>query len=89
MENNTCPCCHNHCSKDNLSCNRGRDYFNNLDNPTPKTLNELVISDLKICGHMLHHNKNLDTNNILSNLKNDELTVLHELLTKIYSNINK
>ena len=80
-----CPCCPNHCPSDNLGCHRGKEHFNNSDEP--KTLNEQVISDLKKCGHLLHHNRDLDSDQILSNFSLDELNNLHELLSKIHSNI--
>ncbi len=52
MNQENCPCCPNHCSKDNLRCGRGKEYFANQDtNKEPKTLNEQVISDLRKCGH--------------------------------------
>lgn len=84
MDQEKCPCCPNHCSKDNLGCNRGRDYFSNKDEKIePKTLNEQVIADLRKCGHLLHHNRDLDINEFLSNLTEEELNKLHELLSKI------
>jgi hypothetical protein len=51
-----CPCCPNHCSKDSLRCNRGREYFNSSNNykihnnDEPTTLNEQVIKDLRVCA---------------------------------------
>lgn len=86
MKNEKCPYCHNHCSKDNLNCGRGREYFSNLNNDT-KTINEKVISDLRKCGHLLHHNKELSTNDILSDFSLEELEELHKLLSKICKNI--
>jgi hypothetical protein len=29
MSEEKCPCCPNYCSKDNLGCGRGKNYFNN------------------------------------------------------------
>lgn len=87
MNNDKCPCCSNHCLKDNLSCNRGREYFiNNNVSKEPKTLNEQIIADLRKLGHLLHHNKDLDTNNLLDCLSKDELNNLHKLLFKICKN---
>ena len=84
MNQENCPCCPNHCQKDNLGCGRGKEYFNNQGtNKEPKTLNEQVISDLRKCGHLLHHNRDLDTNEFLSCFSEDELNELHELLSKI------
>lgn len=87
MNNDKCPCCPNHCDKDNLSCGRGREYFNNDISKEPKTLNEQIIIDLRKCGHLLHHNKDLDTNKILANFSKEELNKLHELLSKFHSNV--
>ena len=84
MNQENCPCCPNHCSKDNLGCGRGKEYFENQDtNKEPKTLNEQVISDLRKCGHLLHHNRDLDAKEFLSCFSEEELNVLHELLSKI------
>lgn len=88
MDKENCPCCPNHCSIDNLSCGKGKEYFNNNRSSTePKTLNEQVIIDLRKCGHLLHHNRNLDIDKILFDFSKDELNKLHELLSKIHSNI--
>lgn len=88
MNEEKCPCCSNHCQKDSLGCGRGKEYFNNQkDNSKPKTLNEQVIIDLRKCGHSLHHNKDLDTNKILSNFSKDELNNLHKLLSKFINNL--
>lgn len=84
MNEEYCPLCPNHCHKDNLSCGRGREYFISKDeNNEPKTLKDQVIADLRKCGHLLHHIKDLDTNNLLSDLSEEELNILHELLSKI------
>lgn len=89
MNNETCPCCLNHCQKDNLSCGRGREHFNSQNNNSePKTIEEQVIMGLRKCGHLLHHNKELDTNELLSNFtEEEELGKLHELISKIKSNV--
>lgn len=84
MNEETCPCCSNHCSKDRLSCGRGRAHFGSQSvNDEPKSINEQVIMDLRKCGHLLHHNKDLDVNELLSCFSEDELKQLHELLSKI------
>jgi hypothetical protein len=80
MSEEKCPCCPNHCSKDNLGCGRGKNYFNN--NLEEISLNEKVISDLRKCGHLLHHNSDLDTESLLANFSEVELKSLHNLLTK-------
>jgi hypothetical protein len=87
MNQENCPCCPNHCPKDNLGCGRGKDYFNNLNNSLKSnSLNEKVIMDLRKCGHLLHHNRDLNTDELLVNLSKDELIKLHELLSKICNN---
>ena len=44
--------------------------------------------DLRKCGHMLHHNRDLNANNILNSFSEDELNKLHELLSKFYNSIH-
>lgn len=86
MKEENCPCCPNHCDKENLSCGRGREYFSGSTKNThegPTTLEEKVIFDLRKCGHRLHHNRDLNPNEMLSNLTEEELNTLHELLNKI------
>lgn len=85
MNQENCPCCQNHCSKDNLGCERGKRHFNieNSSNFEPNSLTEQVITDLRKCGHLLHHNKDLDTEDLLSVFSEDELNELHRLLSKI------
>ncbi len=84
MNQENCPCCPNHCQKDNLGCGRGKDYFSNQDkNSEPKSLNEQVINDLKKCGHLLHHNRDLNPDEFLSCFSLEELNELHKLLSKI------
>lgn len=84
-----CPCCPNHCSVDNLSCGRGRNYFgkeNMKENmeAEPKTLEEQIVSDLRKCGHLLHHNRDLNVADILSGFSEEELNQFHELLARFY-----
>lgn len=87
MDKETCPCCHNHCSKDNLGCNRGKAYFDNQgDCNETNSLEEQVIIDLKECGHLLHHNREVSINKLLTNYSKEELNKLHELLSKILKN---
>lgn len=89
MNEEKCPCCHNHCNVNNLSCGRGIEHFyKSKEISEPKTLNEQIIIDLRKCGHLLHHNKDLNMNEVLSNFSLEELNDLHELLSKFYSNIN-
>ncbi len=84
MNQENCPCCPNHCLKDNLRCDQGKEYFSNQGiNKEPKSLNEQVISDLRKCGHLLHHNRDLDTKEFLYCFSEEELNELHELISKI------
>ncbi len=88
MNQEKCPCCPNHCSIDHLSCGRGMEHFGKQNNDNePKSSGEQVIMDLRKCGHLLHHNKELDTNELLSHFSEEELNQLHELLSKIHNNI--
>lgn len=83
-EENRCPMCPNHCEKDNLSCHRGEEYFSTTsERKEPSTIEEKVISDLRACGHMLHHNRDLDIKSVLGSLNAEELEILHKLLSKI------
>lgn len=87
MNNSNCPCCPNHCSKDNLSCGRGKEYFSNSNKDLEsETIEEKVLMDLRKCGHILHHNKELDSNSILSSFSKEELENLHQLLMKFHNN---
>lgn len=87
MNEKNCPCCPNHCPKDNLECGRGRAYFNNSNNTLePATLSQKVIEDLRKCGHFLHHSKELNTDKIFLDFSETELKKLHELLLKILDN---
>lgn len=84
MNSQNCPCCPNHCEKSNLGCGRGVEYYNNLSNPErQKTASDEVISDLRRCGHILHHNESQDTSSFLSGLTDEEIDKLHELLSKV------
>lgn len=92
MKQDICPNCPNHCSKDNLGCGRGRAYFSDLEGESKntnevKSMSEQVIMDIRRIGHALHHNRDLDISSITSNLTDEELTRLHELLSKINSNM--
>lgn len=88
METLKCPCCSNHCEKENLSCGRGVDYFSNPKSlEKTETIEEEVIRDLRKCGHLLHHNPNLNTNDLLNDFFKEELEQLHTLLAKIYSKV--
>ena len=87
MNNLNCPCCPNHCSKDNLSCERGKVYFSNSNKDLePETIEEKILMDLRKCGHILHHNKELDTSSILSSFSKEELEKFHQLLFKFHNN---
>lgn len=90
MNIENCPNCPNHCPKDNLGCGRGRAYFNleEKEIQEPKTLNEQVIADIRKCGHILHHNRDINVDETLSSFTEEELKEMHELLSKFYQNIN-
>lgn len=84
MKEENCPCCSNHCPKDNLSCGRGVAHFSNTNNESEiNSIEEQVVADLRKCGHMLHHSHDVNPEELLSNLTDDELQKLHELLSKI------
>lgn len=84
MSEERCPCCSNHCLKDNLGCGRGAEYFNRDNDSNIKTLDEQVIMELRKCGHLLHHNKELNPEKLLSVFSEQELNQLHSLLSKIH-----
>lgn len=82
MDKEKCPCCSNHCHKDDLKCNRGREYFD-MNKTESLTIQEKIINDLRKCGHLLHHNKDINSNDIFAKLSSDDIEKLHELLNKI------
>lgn len=84
MNQENCPCCPNYCQKEELGCQRRRDFFSNSTGEVDlKIIQKQVIVDLRKCGHMLHHNRELNTQDILSNFSLEELNQLHGLLSKI------
>lgn len=88
MSQEKCPCCVNHCSKESLSCGRGRDYFYNQSNrPEATAIQEQVIMNLRKCGHSLYCNRDLEGEKILMDFSEEELNILHELLSKIENNM--
>lgn len=88
MKEENCPCCPNHCPKDNLSCGRGMSHFSDeATESTPLSIDKQIIDDLRKCGHLLHHNKDLNVDEILAGFTEEELNKLHELLSKFYNNI--
>lgn len=87
MTEEKCPICPNHCLKNELKCGRGKRYFSGSSNEEkPKNINEAVILDLRKIGHFLHHEKNVNPNDVLSSFSSDELSKLHRLLSKINTN---
>lgn len=82
MQQDVCPCCSNHCAKDNLSCGRGLEYFNSSTSEKDATLEEKIVGNLRKCGHILHHNPEMKSNLLLGCTK-EELEQLHQLLSKI------
>ena len=85
MNEEYCPCCPNRCSKDELRCGRGREHFDmqNDYNDEPQTIQKQIIFDLRKCGHLLHHNRDINAEDLLSAFTEKELNTLHELLSKI------
>lgn len=88
MNEEKCPCCPNHCEKDNLGCGRGRNYFNSSKKDVEiNSIEEQVMQDLRTCGHILHHNKDIDVSALFKTLSPEELDKLHLMLMKIYDNV--
>lgn len=83
MELEKCPCCPNHCPKDNLGRGKGREHFSHSNDSIEKTTSEKVIIELQRCGHLLHHNRNFNNDKLLSNFSEEELDKLYELLFKV------
>lgn len=83
MEQEKCPCCPNHCPKDDLGCGRGKEHFSNVNDNNEKSIGDKVIMELRRCGHILHHNREFDIEKLLSDFSEEELYKLHELLSKI------
>lgn len=97
-EEKNCPCCPNHCSIDNLSCGRGRQYFDGENkeehghkshheakDESLMSLEEKVLYKMHRCGHALHHSNgsmNLDF------LTNEEKQTLVKILSKCIDNWN-
>lgn len=79
------PRCLNHCSKEDLQCNKGRNYFNSINSnfSNDNSLEEKIIEDLRNYGHTLCHNKNLNINELLAVYSKKESEELHRLLPKI------
>lgn len=51
-----CPHCENHCPKNALRCNRGREHFGAGEGPAVHAApEERVLVLLRKCGHFLHH----------------------------------
>ncbi|MGM9878176.1 MAG: hypothetical protein ACI33S_05975 [Bacilli bacterium] len=91
-----CPCCPNHCSIDNLSCGKGKTYFNGNSSKSLKerneytekddssmTIDEKAMSKIRKCGHFLHHK---DKEVSLDFLSNDEKENLIDILSKCLDN---
>lgn len=81
MKKEYCPCCHNHCQKENLGCERGINYFSRDNGSEDKDIKEQVITDLRKCGHFLHHHNSGE--DLLKDLSEEELTCFHNHLKKI------
>ena len=89
METN-CPCCENHCPKDDLRCKEGRAHFgvpapqNRPTGPRPAEDGDDAITLLRKCGHILHHRfgHGSDPAPLLGALTLEEQNTLCSLLTK-------
>lgn len=89
-----CPCCPNHCSIDNLTCGKGRAYFNEGSSrsleernehtdDSSMTIDEKAMSKIRKCGHFLHHS---DKEVSFDFLSNDEKESLVAILSKCLDN---
>ncbi|MDY3767431.1 MAG: cytidylate kinase-like family protein [Lachnospiraceae bacterium] len=92
----SCPRCKNHCSKDNLQCHKGKEYFGITTEESKEKHHELskeattpdekVIELLRKSGHYLHHsvghNDSTDPSQLLSALSAEEKTAMISLLEK-------
>lgn len=92
--NQNCPCCDNHCPKDQLGCSTGRQHFG-IEEPKhahaaghPANSDDTLIVLLRKCGHFLHHNigRDGDTAPLLNALSPDERKTLEALLEKCIKN---
>jgi hypothetical protein len=70
---NNCPCCHNHCPKEQLKCPRGENYFSGSGQSEERhgrhrkfsrdvdistlSTEEAIAALMGKCGHFLGHNK--------------------------------
>jgi len=92
----TCPGCHNHCPKEELKCDTGREYFQNggvitagegrshhgHEHGRHAGGDKTNLSGLlRFCGHKLHHGG--DTKDLYSALSQEEQNILIALLTKL------
>lgn len=92
-----CTCCPKDCTKENLHCPRGKQHFgiifdanNNFHQQNHKnmSLDDKVITLMKICGHHLHHKENLDHEELLSCLNTNEKKQLFSLLMQCVESWN-
>lgn len=87
-----CPCCHNHCRRDNLHCSRGRKYFEKEEKKQKQeesagSLLYAIMEAGHSLRHMAKHGKGLDEEEILSDLSAEEKDILLSLVTRL--NIKK
>ena len=93
MENNKeyCIGCPNHCHKDKLMCGKGRAYFNVAESEQHhrqyREQPSGIVALLRECGHILHHNHDINNDKLCANLTSQEQKNLEELLNKILSNV--
>ncbi|MGM9971427.1 MAG: hypothetical protein ACI35W_03390 [Anaeroplasmataceae bacterium] len=91
-----CPQCPKHCSKNELSCGRGRAYFGveggieNRPSHFNMTEDHGVMPLLRQCGHMLHHSSGDINNDILcKGLTEEEKRKLEDLLKRVLNNLKQ
>lgn len=85
-----CPCCHNHCRRDNLHCSRGRKYFEKESEKEKKqeesagSLLYAIMEAGHSLRHMAKHGKCLDEEEILSDLSAEEQEQLLLLVSRLH-----
>lgn len=91
MNNNQefCPQCPNHCHKDELRCGRGKAFFGMEEGHSHTNNQPLtgIAGQLKQCGHIMHHNPDINNERLCVNLSKEEQETLERLLNKILKNI--
>lgn len=89
MENTEecCPCCKNHCKRDNLHCSRGRKYFAAFEEENKEDTSSSLLYALMETGHSLRHmakhGHKLDEEEILASLSKEEEDMLADMLSRL------